>query len=1350
MEYELGIEPRSQMVVPSNGRGLCFVYITTGTRPLSGVVGSKGTQPVGVLSWIYINTYTSQDQHRCEDHSREPSSEHNLLTQITSSSHSSTMSTFEKSVSHSPISLIWHQLMKDGRSPGPSIGSTTDLNQFLQSIPPTEGSFLKLFTDPVSRPMMLSHLAWSLLRRFEHTKRVTDLERAIRASRDAVEGLSPNHLNGSVIRTLQSLLFLRRSQHCNTPADFQKSVIAIHLAIENIPRTHPDAFVLSIILHTLLIKQFNHPKPNPNTKPTLPKAPHQKNPSFVKEFLLSVPLVEMFEATGDRKDLDKAIQHCRRAVAAAPPDHPQRPIVLAAMALALDERWFHFGALQDQEEGFQVCEEALIVPQLHAWTVQARLLERRFQRFGDIHDLEQAVRAIQDAAAAAPPGHRERLLTLDTLGSVLITRFLEFGDMDDLDKAIGAIEEALVATPIDETSRPARQYALSEALTTRYKSIGSEEDIEKAIAAGEAAVAATSSMHRALGERLESLSGCYRERFNNSGAEEDLVKAVDASERALRSTPASAQSYARVLHELSQVLRAKFEYSGELEDLTNAIRRSEQVLAALPSDHRQRIVAAGQLGELFSMRFDRFGALNDLLKAIHASEESLAATPTLHLSRANRLQNHSSLLFARFRRVGDIDDLRKSWMMMLDSCSLTPTEHLDRPIKLNNLSLRYSTIFFHSGATVFLQQAIEFLDEAVGITPVGHPLRPTMLMNLGDLFAAKFLCSDHTPDRDLANRAIEEAVASIPLDNPSRGILLLGMARVYRLTDVAKSLAVYLEAWNCCTLPPRRRIDAASIAAKLLIVERRWEEASKLLGAAVNKIPEVSSRLLSREDLQYLLAKYSALAGDAMAIALQAGMPAWSTLSLLELGRGIIMGYAIDCRSDLSDLGAQNPALYTKLSNLRIEIDSPFNPTVPYQSTDEDQRRHRVQAIDEMNETLTAVREVPGFEGFQIPASSESLLTMAAEEGPVVIVNATEVRSDAIIVTRTGIKSLNLARLKRSDVVDRMERLARLVRGKRSTYAQRNLELFEILSWLWEVAVEPVFEDLGFAPVADGGEYPRVWWIGVGPLATAPFHAAGDHSTLSSSRNTLCRAISSYIPTLKALSYARQKKLELRSNPNSRLLMVTMPVTADTPAVAESNLAPGTPIRKWSPLTNAAVEADGIIAVFHENNRTVTRLDTPIATEVLEMLPDYHAIHFVCHGVSEARNPSNSHLRLCGDPDRITVQDISNRNIKNAQIAYLSACCSAHNSSAELPNESIHIASGFQLAGFSHVLGMMWPSGDLACCQVAVEFYRLLFNGDGDDGHRAVSVAYHHSVRKWRNENLRQPIKWATFIHTGA
>lgn len=289
------------------------------------------------------------------------------------------------------------------------------------------------------------------------------------------------------------------------------------------------------------------------------------------------------------------------------------------------------------------------------------------------------------------------------------------------------------------------------------------------------------------------------------------------------------------------------------------------------------------------------------------------------------------------------------------------------------------------------------------------------------------------------------------------------------------------------------------------------------------------------------------------------------------------MGFTIDCRSDLSELRAPSLDSFNTLNRLRTEIDSPSVETHQQPNSeyaDENQRNRRVQALHEMSETLGHIRQLPDFEGFQLPPTADELIGMGAE-GPIVIFNTTIFRSDAIIVTGSVVQSLALPKLAFADAKDRMSQLTRLVRGKRSTYLARNKEMGKFLLWLWEVAVEPVFEGLGLIAIGDpvpagdpvavnNCKLPRVWWIGVGPLAMAPFHAAGDHS-IGSTRNTLSLAISSYISTIKALSYAREKKLELLSNPDSRLLLIAMPTTLDTLAVSAVLANPGTSLVPWHP-----------------------------------------------------------------------------------------------------------------------------------------------------------------------------------------
>lgn len=361
-----------------------------------------------------------------------------------------------------------------------------------------------------------------------------------------------------------------------------------------------------------------------------------------------------------------------------------------------------------------------------------------------------------------------------------------------------------------------------------------------------------------------------------------------------------------------------------------------------------------------------------------------------------------------------------------------------------------------------------------------------------------------------------------------------------------------------------------------------------------------------------------------------------------------------------------------------------------------------------------------------------------ASEGPIVIVNPYVGHGDAIIVTATSIRSVQLPGLDTDHVVDWMTKLrTNISRGPRSTTAQRNRRVFEVLLWLWDEVVHPVCTKLGLEPLPaeDDDALPHIWWIGVGPLAMAPFHAAGDHS-VGSTRNMFCRAVSSYTPTIRALSFARQRAIPVLPHRNPKILLVTMPNTPGHPS-----------------LRQVTAEASLIASVAPAGSE-LTLLNEPSAAEVLSALPGHHIAHFACHGITNARSPSNSSLLLTKAHalDRLSARAIASRHIPaTAQIAYLSACCTAVNASEDLQDESIHIAGAFQLAGFGHVLGTLWTTQDGVALSVAGEFYRCLFAmRDEAVGNEGVRVAFYRAVRSVRERWREQPVLWAGFIHSGA
>lgn len=79
----------------------------------------------------------------------------------------------------------------------------------------------------------------------------------------------------------------------------------------------------------------------------------------------------------------------------------------------------------------------------------------------------------------------------------------------------------------------------------------------------------------------------------------------------------------------------------------------------------------------------------------------------------------------------------------------------------------------------------------------------------------------------------------------------------------------------------------------------------------------------------------------------------------------------------------------------------------------------------------------------------------------------------------------------------------------------------------------------------------------------------------------------------------------------------------------------------------------------------------------------------------------------------------------------------------------IHIASAFQLSGFSHVIGSLWEADDEAAVQVTKEFYPALMKIGEDSSQRAVAEAIHKALEILKESYAENFLVWAPFIHLG-
>jgi CHAT domain len=370
-------------------------------------------------------------------------------------------------------------------------------------------------------------------------------------------------------------------------------------------------------------------------------------------------------------------------------------------------------------------------------------------------------------------------------------------------------------------------------------------------------------------------------------------------------------------------------------------------------------------------------------------------------------------------------------------------------------------------------------------------------------------------------------------------------------------------------------------------------------------------------------------------------------------------------------------------------------------------------------------------------------LLKAAVPGPVIAITVSRFGSYALIVTSQGVLApLRLPQLTPESLAEQVRLFHRAIRTARSRAISPSgrtaaeVRLSDTLSWLWDAVAHPVLNRLGITgPPPDGRPWPKVWWCPSGLLSFLPLHAAGyPHARRrAKSAAVIDRAISSYTPTIRALTHSRRPYPDAEDNGSrlddvNRMVAVAMPQT------------PGAP-----DLPSAQKEVDWLEQHFPGQ---VTELSGSLATHetVLAALPAGRWTHFACHAEADPANPSAGYLLLADHQKQpLTVTDIARLRLEDARLAFLSACSTAR-PGQRLTDEVIHLASAFQLAGYRHVIGTLWQIDDQHAQVFAEDIYSTLIT----TGKHDVAETVHTAVRRIRKDWAHTPSVWASHIHVGA
>ncbi|KAL0957793.1 hypothetical protein HGRIS_001570 [Hohenbuehelia grisea] len=613
---------------------------------------------------------------------------------------------------------------------------------------------------------------------------------------------------------------------------------------------------------------------------------------------------------------------------------------------------------------------------------------------------------------------------------------------------------------------------------------------------------------------------------------------------------------------------------------------------------------------------------------------------------------------------------------------------------LINLAVALNDQYQQQGAEDDLEKMIKLETEALELTPPSHPLRDISLSNLAGSLKHQYQRTG--AQRDL-ERAIELETEALELRPPGHPSFAFSSAALAETLWISASQECPSNTETVFTLVRKACIDRISPIQDSLRCVHLWVAWARQihndteLGNAYTTFTEVLSRYLAIGPT--MQSQYSALLRQASTLSLPMDAAAHAietghmdrAVEFLDAGRSLLWSEMRRFREPLlrselldDDLAARFKSTRSELQRLSTaearqdhvmsgDINSTLSSAISYDSGLLARKR---QLHEEFEGLIALIQKHPGFEDF-LGRPSFDKLKEAAREGPVIIVNCSKYSSHVMIVFANR-STPSLITLDKSfwATASRIRTLYLEARQEANGQAQRFAKkLKTVTKQLWNLVVVHVVNKL-------------------------KEERSGYNFVIDS-------YISSYTPTLKALIDSHQSSptpITKLLEPHPTILVIAQTLDRNLPSAGKE------------------------IAVMRKLGSFVECLDAQEATyaSVLRHLPSCSLAHFICHGLA-APIPFDSSLRLHDKP--LTLNDIINVHLPNAQFAFLAACHTAEHSASAPQDEVLHLAGAMQFSGFRSVVGTMWEMVDQDGLDVAEKFYVEMLTQDNDMGQRHTRAA---------------------------
>ncbi|KAM5362077.1 hypothetical protein ACJZ2D_012744 [Fusarium nematophilum] len=1040
-----------------------------------------------------------------------------------------------------------------------------------------------------------------------------------------------------------------------------------------------------------------------------------------------------------------AVSLAREAVKVRPQSDSDRAKTSNSLATALHSRYLETGSTAEIEEAIRILQDAIDqMPEAHPdmgilLSNLGLVLHARYKNLGELTDLDNAIRRDRDAIKITPEGHLDRATFMRRLAASLGDRYRVTRDEDDLAESIAwsrwAIESNMkgpAAKSIADTitngvghrlwstpdlepnvqSRTASFDTTSGRQENESQDTGLQVDLEEAIRAQKNALRLTPNTDPDRAMLLSKLGISLRESYGKKGLLSILDEAIEVSREADANTPKDDPDGPERLVNLAGLLSDRFDRIANMVDLEEAIDLGQQAVAATAENSPERSLRLNKLSIKFRARFSRFGGLADLDEAIRLVQEAINITPEHHPDRLIFINNLVTRFGDMYSRTDDIDYLDEAIRLGREVSDRVPDIDPNRAVFLNNLSFMLGELYSRLAELEHLDDAIQLSEAAVGSMLEDDPRRAKFLSNLGNHIGNKYLETMSEEDLEYAIRVSQQAIDATPLDHPDRAMfcnnLGIQLADRYLSTQEPEDLEAAISCYKLALFhdpaPPGARIKAGRDIVRLCTSVSDWDRAYEAATKVMSLVSQLTRRSLEISDKQDAVRQLAGFPPEAAAVAMNAEKDPVVAVKFLEEGRGILAASLEDLRTETIQLQEKHPNLAEQFLKCRDKLEENVE-RIPlmksHAATWKPEGSQRYEAGKQFDKLVAEIRQHPGFEDFLL-APNEADMYDAARHGPIIVINVSEFRCDALVVEPHQIRQVDLPDLTVAEIS--------------SMSWEYSLGSPRVLRWLWDVVANPILAALDITKTPSSGDtWPHVWWIPTGPLSKFPIHAAGYHYR-GSSKTVLDRVMSSYSSSIKALIQCRRRPIIPPGSATKALLLAL----EQTPGFSSLPFA-----GKEVSLLRGLCESMGVGVVQPQ----------PRKQDILSQLQECAIFHFAGHG-SNHIDPSRSRLVLEDEDQPLLVADLLGVNLRSHApfLAYLSACGTGEIEDESYSDEGMHLISGCQLAGFRHVIGTLWEVSDQMCVDIARITYQEMGSGGIID--QSVSFGLHNAVREMRDQWL--------------